>query len=132
MSPAGRAPSEHVEQTKVVARFRSHYPDDIIFAVPNGGGRTKTDASRLKNEGVLAGVPDLVVPTARGGYHGLYVEMKRRTGGRVSEAQRRVLDYLQDQGYFVTVANGADEAWDRIQFYMQARKTRVSLRARRI
>ena len=47
-----------------------------LFAVPNGGLRSKTEAARLKAAGVKAGVPDIMLAVARCGFHGLFIEMK--------------------------------------------------------
>lgn len=53
---------EHNLQTACVRWFRYQYPKDIILAVPNGGSRdNKKEAARLKAEGVLAGVSDLII-----------------------------------------------------------------------
>ena len=41
-----------------------------------GGKRDAKTATILKRQGVKAGVPDLHLPVARGGYHGLYIELK--------------------------------------------------------
>ncbi|PTW53583.1 VRR-NUC domain-containing protein [Breoghania corrubedonensis] len=74
-------PSEHEEQAALIkwADFSyAKYPDlTMLYAIPNGGDRHKATAAALKAEGVVAGVPDLHLPVARGLYHGLYVEMKR-------------------------------------------------------
>ena len=60
----------------------------LLHHIPNGGKRGKAEAAKLKRMGVKPGVPDLHLPIARGGFHGLYVEMKRLDGGRVSSEQR--------------------------------------------
>ena len=49
---------------------------DVIFAVPNGGYRTKATAGRLKAEGVRSGVWDIFVPVQMGQHCGLWIEMK--------------------------------------------------------
>ncbi|WP_244264824.1 VRR-NUC domain-containing protein [Vreelandella boliviensis] len=49
---------------------------DATFHVPNGGHRNKKTASALKRQGVKAGVSDLPVRQARGGWFGLYLEFK--------------------------------------------------------
>ena len=46
-----------------------------VFHVPNGGSRDKREAANLKRQGVRAGVPDLVVPVARGGHHSLFLSL---------------------------------------------------------
>lgn len=88
-----------------------------IFHIPNGGSRDKREAANLKRQGVKAGVPDLFVPVARGGWHGLFVEMKTAKG-RVSSKQREWLDLLDAQGYLTRVCRGADEAMSVIGAYM--------------
>lgn len=49
---------------------------DATFHVPNGGYRLGKEAGRMKAQGVKAGVSDLVIRQARGGWHGLYLELK--------------------------------------------------------
>lgn len=114
--------SEHQEQVILVGRIRAFHPDVLVFAVPNGGGRTGWEATRLKAEGVLAGVPDLVFAEPRGVYHGLYVEMKRTTGGAVSAKQKSVMEKLVARGYAVMVADeGAEKAYDDVCEYLSCR-----------
>lgn len=111
-------PTEHVEQTKLVARVRSFYPDVIIAAVPNGGSRDVREAVKLKAEGVLAGFPDLIVAEPRGRFHGLYVEMKRRKAGRLEPDQREMLARLRARGYKTIVGRGVDDAWVQVEEYL--------------
>ena len=66
--------SEAAEQVAVVEWCDANRVP--VFHIPNGGKRGKSEAAYLKRQGVRAGVPDLCVPVARGGYHSLYVEMK--------------------------------------------------------
>lgn len=75
----------------------------------------------LKREGVKSGVPDLCLPVARGGLHGLYVEMKRQ-GGKISENQTEWIKNLRDQGYRVTIAYTCEEAIDAIVQYLRLSK----------
>lgn len=49
---------------------------EYLHHVPNGGKRDKATATALKRQGVKAGVPDIVLPAVRAGYHGLYIELK--------------------------------------------------------
>lgn len=114
--------SEAEEQTAVMEWSQliiGKYPDiRLLFHIPNGGSRHPAEAAHLKAQGVKAGVPDLFLPVPRGGYHGLFVEMKTRDG-KISEAQRRWLHDLKDQGYAVAVCHGARAAIDTIQGYME-------------
>lgn len=107
-----------------MGRLRAFHPDVLVYAVPNGGGRTGWDATRLKAEGVLAGVPDLVFAEPRGVYHGLYVEMKRTTGSSVSSKQDSVMKKLLARGYAVMVADeGAEKAYEEICQYLALPRT---------
>lgn len=67
-------------QVACVRWFRCQYPDFIIYAVPNGGTRNVREAQRLKTEGVLAGVADLVVLLPEG--RSIYIEMKVKGNGQ--------------------------------------------------
>ena len=49
---------------------------EYMHHIPNGGKRDKRTAVALKRQGVKAGVPDICLPVARNGYHGLYIELK--------------------------------------------------------
>lgn len=100
---------------------RGKWPElAALHHIPNGGSRNKAEAARLKAQGVRAGVPDICLPAARGCYHGLYIELKRRKGGRVSEAQRQWLEYLEGAGYCARVCHGWDEARETIEKYLEA------------
>ena len=109
-------PSEHEEQAAVIAwaaTWAARWPClALLYATPNGGHRHKATAGRLKAEGVRSGVPDLVLPAGRGGYLGLYLELKKADGSLadVSDAQRGWLDALAREGYATAVAFGAAHA----------------------
>lgn len=93
----------------------------LMYHIPNGGSRSKAEAGRFKAEGVKAGVPDICLPVARGGYHGLYMELKRVKGGRVSPAQQGWIAALRDQGYCACVCKGWDDAAHIIKAYLEGR-----------
>jgi hypothetical protein len=113
--------TESTEQILFVNRVRQLHPGLIIFAIPNGGKRNPIEASRLKREGVLAGVPDLFIAKAKDKSHGLFIEMKKAEAGRVSEAQSKVHGALRTAGYDVLVCHGVEEAWSAFKAYL-ARK----------
>jgi hypothetical protein len=77
----------------------------LLFHVPNGGGRNPREAARLKGLGVRRGVPDLWLPVARGGHHGLVIELKA-PGGTTTAEQRQWIDRLRAQGYRAEVCHG--------------------------
>lgn len=95
------------------------YPElELIYHVPNGGKRSKTEATRLKRAGVKKGVPDLCLPVPKGKYNGLYIEMKYGNG-RTSKEQREWIIKLNEQGYKAVVCNGFDEARSTIEEYIR-------------
>lgn len=109
-------PSEDHEQGLLVYWLRSR--GIRFYAIPNGGKRELIEAVKFKRTGVSAGVPDLCIPIPSGGYHGLYIELKRVVGGTVSEKQQEWLDFLEGQGYYAKVAKGFDEARDMVMAYL--------------
>lgn len=95
----------------------------LLYAIPNGGARSKATAGRLKAEGVRAGVPDVCLPLPRGAHAALYIELKRpaeagRAAGRVSPEQRRWRDTLTAAGNLVLIAYGWLEARRFIEHYL--------------
>ena len=93
----------------------------FLAAIPNGLAASSIGAARrMKEQGMTAGVPDLVLPVAAGGYHALWIEMKRRTRGRVSAEQKCWLEYLNRAGYRAVVCGGWDAAREEILQYLSA------------
>jgi hypothetical protein len=97
--------SEHVEQREFVQWFRHTYKDVRIFAIPNGGARSRSAGAKFKMEGASAGVPDLYVPAWK-----LWIEMKREKGGTTSSVQRDWLNYLIGIGDTAMVCRGCADA----------------------
>jgi len=95
-----------------------HYELGLMFAIPNGGQRHIITATKLKAEGVKAGVPDIFLPVARCNYHGLFIEMKKRKGARMALSQHGWYWNLLGQNYAVHICHGADEAIDVTKQYM--------------
>ena len=116
-------PTEAEEQTALFewAELQSgRFPEvRLLYHVPNGGSRNKTEAARLRAQGVKAGVPDLCLPVARGGKHGLYIELKRQRGGRTSEEQEGWIKALRKQGFAAEVCKGWQEAAEMIVEYLR-------------
>ena len=97
---------EHHDQ---VALFRwaawnlARYPElEWMYAVPNAAKRSPRQGAYMKAEGLKAGVPDICLPVARGGYNGLYIEMKIK-GNKPTEKQLEWHVALREQGYRVEV-----------------------------
>ncbi len=119
-------PTEHEEQAALIewwhlASRKHEIPEHLLFAIPNGGMRQKATAALLKSEGVRAGAPDLMLAVPRGGYHGLFIELKRIRNGRVTPDQREFLTDLQKREYCVRVAKGFNDAKTIIEDYITRR-----------
>jgi hypothetical protein len=113
-------PSEHDEQVLVVEYLYFRYPKVLFFAVPNGAslsGRGRA-MNKLKAEGFLPGVSDLIIFEPRGTYSALFLEMKRKHGGEVHQNQTDFLIEIEKRGGFGAVANGADEAIEILDNYL--------------
>jgi hypothetical protein len=107
--------SEHYEQVELFNWFKHTYPDVLIYAVPNGGNRSASEAAALVLEGVVAGIPDLHVPE-----WDLYIEMKRTKGGIVSDEQWDIMKKLTHAGKRCLVGRGFEDAKAQIQqFYFE-------------
>lgn len=117
-------PSEHVEQCALVRWAKLQAPAmpglEMLYAIPNGGQRHIAVASKLRAEGAVAGVPDLCLPVPTRKYSALYIELKRRVGGRVSKVQQDWIDKLRAYGNRVEVCHGADEARAVILDYLRS------------
>lgn len=116
-------PQEADEQEALISWARmsvGRHPElSLLFHIPNGGKRDARTAAILQRQGVLPGVPDLFLPVCRGGYAGLFVEMKRKKGGRVSPDQRNFIDIVRREGYRAEVCRGFEEAKTLIENYLR-------------
>ena len=89
-----------------------------LMSIPNGANKSPASAAKFKREGLRPGVPDLFLPIAQQGFHGLWIELKRSKGGTVSLAQRDWTIFLRSRDYAAYICEGADEAILTIKRYM--------------
>ncbi|HFG9645183.1 TPA: VRR-NUC domain-containing protein [Yersinia enterocolitica] len=75
--------------------------------MPNEGKRGPKAARDAKRLGLRKGVPDLFLALPRGGYAGLWVEMKV-IGGKVTAEQQLWLLRLRNSSYRAEVCEGLD------------------------
>ena len=118
---AKRVDREGPEQAALMKEIELRYPDvfELMYHVPNGGHRLKEVAAKLKAQGVKAGIPDLVLPMARGGYFGLYIEFKATVDpAAVSPSQQACIRRLNDQGYLAVVCRGHFDAMESLRAYL--------------
>jgi hypothetical protein len=120
---ASPVPTESQEQQALFhwARLQEGaFPElGLLVHVPNGGLRNMPEAVRFKAEGVRKGFPDLLLPVARGGYHSLAIELKRRKHGKISPEQKRWIDSLNEQGYLASVCYGWEDASRMLMEYLR-------------
>lgn len=81
----------------------------LCFAVPNGGARNSVEASRLKAEGVMSGVADILITVPRGVYGCLGLEFKTQHG-RQSDAQKAWAEAFTAAGNMYVVVRTVSEA----------------------
>ncbi|MBD0844873.1 VRR-NUC domain-containing protein [Pectobacterium versatile] len=90
---------------------------DYLLHIPNEGKRGPKAARDAKRLGVRTGVPDLFLALPRGGYAGLWIEMKSK-GGKLSDKQEVWLNRLEDVGYRAACCFGLNQAVKCINDYI--------------
>ena len=109
--------SEHQEQVALFQALALHDECRWIFAIPNGGYRSKTTAVNLRNEGVKKGVWDLFCCYPRNGFHGMFLEMKFGRN-KLTEEQEAFRSHCEAEGYYCIVAYSWFEAYTAIMDYL--------------
>lgn len=88
----------------------------MLHAVENDKGAGRPPAGSEES----AGVPDMFLAVSIAPFHGLYIELKTRTG-KVSAKQNRWQKALRLQGYASEVCYGADRAIEVLRQYLDGR-----------
>lgn len=131
---------EHNIQCACVRWFNLQWPQyrGLLFAVPNGGARSKATAGKLKAEGVVPGVADLILLVPRFGrvqiegnaeeqrtYIDTYdlncalcIEMKTRKGYQSPE-QKAWQKKVEAHGYKYAVCHSLDEFMAVVNGYLK-------------
>lgn len=111
--------TEAQEQKALIQRCSYHPVARKIYAIPNDGKRSIWLGAEFKRRGLKAGMPDLCLPVARGGYHALYIELKTRNHkNHATKEQKKCIEELRAEGNRCEVAYGWEEAWDIIDDYL--------------
>lgn len=125
--------SEHEIHTGCVKWFRVQYPQyaTVLIHPANEGKRSTkvfntkygtrvvcTGGARLKEEGLVPGVADLLllVPSAK--FHGLCIEMKSATG-KQSPMQKKWQEAVEAQGYRYAVCRSLEEFVSVVDNYLR-------------
>ena len=107
------SPLETKEQVALVIRLRKEKIP--FYGVPNGANVEPHERFKLIAEGMETGVSDLVILKHKA--H-LYLEMKRREGGKQSPKQKDFEKLVTELGFEYKIARGAKEAWAIIQEFI--------------
>lgn len=86
----------------------------------SGGKSSARYGAQLNRLGRKKGVTDWCVMIPKGGYHGLFVELKRCHSGSVSKEQKDFIKRQTDLGYKCVVAYGFRAALGAIKEYLQS------------
>lgn len=126
---ARKREAEGEEQAQLIKLFRGLFPEfgELLIHIPNGGSRKNAfEGWRLKEQGVRAGVSDLLLPVARGGFFGLWIEFKAAppNDAEVSDKQQEWLAEMRGQGYQANLCLGVADAMTVLTEYMALPATR--------
>lgn len=111
---------EHRMQCSCVRWFNYSFPKlrGKLFAVANGGKRDAITGKQLKDEGVVAGVSDLILLVKNKRYCGLLIEMKTPTG-RQSTSQKQWQELITNtDDYKYIIVRSFDEFMNEINDYL--------------
>ena len=124
-------PSEHAIQAAFIHWVRAAsgtIPElRLLFAVPNGGHRHARTAATLQSEGVIPGIPDILLPVARGGWVGMAFEFKSAKGS-LSTAQSDYIARLTAENWLVMVCKDTEGAIAAATNYLRLARSAVNHR----
>jgi len=119
--------SEHTEQCVVFywAKLSERkYPELwLLNSSLNGVKLNMGVAVKAKRSGMKKGYPDISLPVAKNGFHGLFIELKVGKN-TTTPAQKEWIKRLTEQGYFCEVCFGAKNAIEVIKNYLQGKNDR--------
>lgn len=105
--PRKRNNPETDVQREVIKEIRSHYGWISVAHIPNGGWRNPKEGAVLKANGVLPGMPDLILWTPGKGVG--FIEMKAPgKAHKVTDHQSERMSELSDAGSPVAVADSLE------------------------
>lgn len=116
-------PKQHPEsqlQQTCVRWFRLQYPQYLIFAIPNGGRRSKIEAAIMQGEGVTPGIPDLCIVGTRGQV--FFIEMKYGAG-KLTDHQQKIHDRLMASGIIVYTCRTLSSFMSAVNQQLHQKKT---------
>lgn len=103
-------------QVDLVKWIRYKYPEVLFTSTQAGERRSVLSSIMMKRMGYTNGTPDLILFTAKCGFHGLLIELKE--GSIQSDSQVAFMQKALKEGYAYELAVGIDQAKDVIERYM--------------
>ena len=118
---------EAIECCGMVGWWRRSYPTyaDYLIRINNGGRRNASQRHFDWKMGEVSGASDYFLAIPCGEYHGLFLEMKSKTG-RPEPHQLRFLRDVQRSGYMGIVAYGDTEARDILAAWMNEKPEKIA------
>ena len=116
--------NEQVLQESFVRYISLKYPKTRYCASLGGIRTTMKQAIKAKHGGYVKGMPDMQIMSARGGFHGLFIELKTEKG-RATKHQKEWIEDLIAAGYQANICKGIDQAMNCLDNYMNKQKTKV-------
>lgn len=110
-------------QEACVTWFKYQYPNEVIFAIPNGGSRNPIEAAKLKRTGTLAGVADLFIASGHEGdylkeqSYGLFIELKIGKNKQTKSQVDFMLDIIA-KGYRYSICRSVAEFMKVVNEYL--------------
>ena len=118
---------ERIEQIKVV-NWVKQCTDMLIVYIANEGKRTVIGGAIMKKMGLCPGACDLFLPRASRGYHGLWLEMKARSG-KLTPKQIQFMCDIIDEGYYAVAVWNAEAAIEIIKTFYDSTASDSQLRS---
>lgn len=110
------------QEQKLLVKWMKSYPSPLLWDatihIPNEGKRHVITGSELKAMGMKKGVSDFFISLPSKGYHGLWIELKRKEGYKISPEQRAFIENRKRSGYAAYIAYGWEHAKDIIEDYL--------------
>lgn len=116
--------SEAQLQSNVVKYLKLKYPK-VLYCASLGGQYQKYPSQRnkAKSTGYVKGFPDLGIYEARGGYHGLFIEIKEK--GYPTKEQKQWIETLNKNGYLACIGKGLDSCIKILDSYLNNKQTSI-------
>lgn len=118
--------SEQSLQSAVIKYIQLKHPR-IRYCASLGGIRTSfKQAVKAKATGYVKGFPDLQITEARGGYFGLFIEIKMEKRYATKEQKEWITD-LTNRGYKALITKGLTDTISALDDYLKLKKTNQCL-----